>query len=99
MTKVSEIQIQLIKPKNGLIGLASCIIDDKWYFGNIGIYTYLGGEEYRVTYPTKVYKNGQSLNIVHPITKEAGEAVRKAISEKVMELLNEPIENYGEILD
>ena len=88
MTKISEVNITLIKPKEGLIGFASCVVDDKWYFGNIGIYTCLEGEDYRLTYPTKKLKNGQNMNTVHPINQEAEQAVKKAIIDKITEIIN-----------
>lgn len=86
-TKVSEVKITFIKPSCGLIGFASCVVDDKWYFGNIGIYTCLDGEDYRLTYPARKLKNGQNINTVHPITEEAGQAVRQAILTKINDLL------------
>lgn len=77
MTNVTEVTIIPIKPKDGLVALASCVVDNKVYLGSIGVYTKLKGG-YRLTYPTK--KAGEnSINIYHPITKEAGDAIERAI--------------------
>jgi stage V sporulation protein G len=85
-TKVTEVTIIPIKPKNGLVALASCVIDEKFYLGSIGIYTKLKGG-YRLTYPNK--KVGESaINLFHPIIKEAGDAVEKAIIDKYEELMS-----------
>lgn len=50
--KISEIQITPIKPQNGLVAFASCLINKGLYLGSIGILTRLEGG-YRLTYPTK----------------------------------------------
>ena len=76
-TTIKEIAIIPLKPKNGLIGLASCIIDDKLYIGSIGIYTKLKGG-YRLTYPTKKVGDN-SINIYHPINKEIGDVIEREI--------------------
>ena len=88
MTKVSEAQIIPIKPQNGLVAFASCVVDDKLYIGSIGIYTKLNGGSYRLTYPTKKIGD-KSINLVHPITQEAGKAIEEAIIKKVNELFYE----------
>lgn len=92
MTKVTETNIQFVKPKNGLIGFASCVLNDNWFLGDIGIFSTFNGE-YRLTYPTKKLKNGQNMNIIHPINNEANKAVKEAVLQKINELINEQQEN------
>lgn len=85
-TEITEISIVTLKPKNGLVALASCVIDGKLYLGSIGIYTKLKGG-YRLTYPNK--KIGEnSINIFHPINREVGDAIEKAIVDKYEELIS-----------
>lgn len=55
---VSEVNIQLIKPCDGLVGFASVVLDGQIYLSSIGIHQRLDGTGYRITYPTK--KNWQS---------------------------------------
>lgn len=75
--KVSEVQVVPIKPKNGLVGFASCVIDESIFIGSIGIFTRPNGG-YRLTYPTK--KVGlASQSIIHPINKLAADLIDKAI--------------------
>lgn len=82
---IKEIAIIPLKPKNGLVALASCVFDDKLYVGSIGIYTKLKGG-YRLTYPTK--KVGEnSINIYYPINKEIGDIIEKAIVEQYETLM------------
>lgn len=85
MNKITEIQIIPIKPKDGLLGFASVVIDSQLYLGSIGIYKKLNGTGFRITYPTK--KVGETnINIFHPIKKELGLLIEKAIVQKVEEI-------------
>ena len=83
--EITEIQITPIKPKDGLVAFASVVFDNSVYLGFIGVYTRLNSEGYRLTYPTK--KVGEkSINIYHPISKEVGVAIEKAIISKLSEV-------------
>lgn len=85
---ISEIQIIPIKPKDGLVAFASCVANNSLYIGNIAIYTSpTTSEGYRLVYPLKVLPNGKEINCVHPINKEAGEKLLKAIIGKYKILL------------
>jgi len=84
-TLVTEVNIIPIKPRDGLIALAACVVDNKIYVGSIGLYTKLKGG-YRLTYPNK--KSGKNaVNIFHPITKESGDAIERAVITKYEELM------------
>lgn len=85
MSKVTEIQIKPVKPNNGLIGFASCVVNQELYLSSIGIFTKLNEQGYRITYPTK--KVGEdNLQIFHPITQELGKEIEMAITQKAQEL-------------
>ena len=77
--KISEISITPIKPQKSLVGFASCIINGQIYCGCIGIHCDLLNQSFRCVYPTKKFKGGKEIPLYHPITKEAGEAIQKAI--------------------
>ena len=80
---ISEIQIFPVKPKNGLVAFASCVINASLYLGNIAIYTSPNNpESYRLVYPIKMLPNGKEINCVHPINKEAGDIISEAIVSK-----------------
>jgi stage V sporulation protein G len=86
--KISEIQIIPIKPKEGLIGFASFVLDEKYYVSSVAIYTRLDGSGYRLVYPTK--KVGEkNINIFHPINREAADAIEEAVVKKVNGLFND----------
>jgi len=65
--KLSEIQIVPIKPRDGLVGFASFVINDSWYVSSVAIYTRRDGN-YRVTYPTR-----NQSGLIYPIRKDVGE--------------------------
>ena len=89
-TSISEIQFYPIKPKDGLLGFVSFVVDEKFWVGSVAVYTRQNGG-YRLVYPTKKI-GSQNLPIIHPINHEAGSAVETAINEKVSELFNENYE-------
>lgn len=85
--KVSEVNIILIKPRNGLIGFASLVINDALYLGSIGIHQKLNGNGFRLTYPMK--KTGaNNMDIFHPINREAGKAIEAAIFKQLNDVMN-----------
>jgi len=87
--QISEIQIIPVKPKDGLVAFASCLINESLYIGNIAIYTSQRRPEgYRLVYPSKLLPNGKEINCVHPINRKAGTLISKAIIEKFMEVMS-----------
>lgn len=85
--KITEVNIIPVKPKDGLVGFASILIDNYLYLGSIAVYMKLDGSGYRITYPTKKVAD-KNLNIYHPINKEIGRMIEEAIINKANELLN-----------
>lgn len=84
--KISEISIDLVKPRDGLIGFASLVIEESIYLGNIGIIKRLEDDSFRLTYPTR--KVGEKdFNIYYPINKEAGKDIEKAVNKRLKEVL------------
>ena len=77
---ITEIQIYPTKPVNGLVGFASFVYNQEFYFGSIGIYTKPHGG-YRLTYPTK-----GNFNIFHPINRSIAEQVEQAVISKFEEV-------------
>ncbi len=85
--KITEIQILPIKPNNGLIAFGSCLLDNSFYLGSIGIHKKLDRSGFRITYPTKKVGN-KNINIYHPINRRTSEAIEQAIISKAEEILN-----------
>ena len=86
---ISEIQIIPVKPRDGLVAFACCVVNNALYIGNIAIYTFpTNPEGYRLVYPVKVLPNGKEIHCVHPINKGAGELISKAIIGKFREIIS-----------
>lgn len=85
--RITEIQIIPIKPKSGLVALASVVFENSLYLGSIGIYTRIDGSGYRITYPTKKIGN-KNINIYHPINKETSKTIEEAIISEAEKILN-----------
>ncbi len=85
--KITEIQITPIKPMNGLVAFASCLLNDGLYLGSIGIVTKLEGG-YRLVFPTKKV-GSKNINIFHPINKETGQQLEQKIISKFKDVMNQ----------
>ena len=81
--KISEVQIDFIKPRDGLIGFASFVIDENIYISSVAIHTKLNGDGYRLTYPGK-----GNFTICHPINKKASQEIEAAIFSKLKNVMN-----------
>lgn len=93
---ISEINIQFVKPVNGLVAFASVVLDGKIYLGSIGVHQRLNGTGYRLTYPTK--KTGhRDFHIFHPIEHSLGQQIEQAILAKVAALLKKQNTNGSAI--
>jgi DNA-binding cell septation regulator SpoVG len=79
---ISEVQIEFIKPQNGLIGFASFVVDGSFYISSIAIHTKLNGEGYRLTYPSK-----GNFTICHPINKQVSKEIEAAIFSKLNDVM------------
>jgi len=84
---ISEVDIIPVKPRNGLIAFASCVVNGQLYLGNIAIHTRLDGSGYRLVFPVKVLPNGKEIQCVHPVTRQAGDLLLQAIVEKLETLI------------
>lgn len=86
---ISEIQIIPVKPKDGLVAFASCLLNNQFYIGNIAIYTSPASPGcFRLVFPSKTLPTGKQIQSVYPINRETYEAVKKAIIQKFEELMS-----------
>ena len=81
MISISEINIVPVKPKDGLLGFVSFVVDESFYMGNITIYSKLNGG-IRLVYP----KKGE-IYCLHPIQKKVGRFLETLVQEKFNEIL------------
>lgn len=80
---ISEVNIELIKPNEGIVAFASIIINDSIYLGGIAIHKKLHTSGYRITYPSK-----GKFQIWHPINHEVSIEIESAVLEKFNALMN-----------
>lgn len=82
MIKITEVQIEFIKPSNGMIGFASVVVENSVYLSSIAIHKKLNAEGYRITYPSK----GQ-FKIFHPINQATSQAIEEVIFKKLNDVM------------
>lgn len=77
--KISKIQIRRIAPNAGLVGFASCVLDDSLYIGNIAIFTRLNNtDKIRLVFPIKEVEQ-KKIPVFHPLTPDLYYQLEKAI--------------------
>ena len=81
--QITEIQIEFVKPNNGLVGFASLVVDGNIYLSSIAIHKKLNGADYRLTYPSK-----GKFSIFHPINKKSSNQIEQAIFTKLKDVMN-----------
>lgn len=83
MTKITEVEIIPIKPRQGLMAFANFVLDEKLYISSIAIHAKKDGSGYRLTYPKK-----NNFNLFHPINHEASKAIEKAVISEFKNVMN-----------
>ncbi len=87
--RISDIEIVPVKPRSGLVGFCSFVLNDSIYIGDVAIHTCLNNsEDYRLVYPQRTLMNGKKVNCVHPVNRKVGEAIQKAVAAKYRSLLS-----------
>jgi len=72
--ELSEIQIIPIKPRDGLLGFVSFLLNGAFYVGNISLRVNPEGQ-LKLVYPQKTLPNGKVVNTFHPISTSAANQV------------------------
>ena len=82
ITKITKIRIKKVLPQEGLVGFASCVLNDFLYLGNIAIFSRLNRpDEYRIVFPIKE-KDGKKISLFYPLTSEFYFKLESAISDE-----------------
>lgn len=99
MIFVTEIELIPIKAKQGLVFFGNFVLDNRYFVGNVAIYSKLDKPgEFRLVYPTKTLKNGRQIPVFYPIDHKVSDEIETAVSEKARELLS-PDENLMSEID
>lgn len=91
--QVTEVNIDFVKPQNGLVGFASIVLNDALYLSSIGIFKKLDGTGYRLTYPNR--KAGdQRVDVFHPIRRHISHEIETAIFKKLKDVMSKVNAGY-----
>lgn len=83
--RISKIKIKKVTPNKGLVGFASCVVEDSLYLGNIAVFTRLGEtERMRLVFPIKETDQNK-ISVFRPLTAELYYLLEQAITEKYKE--------------
>ena len=82
MNKITDVYIDLIPSRDGLIGFAKVLVDDAFCLGCIGIHKKLNKTGYRLTYPEKAGRQ-----VFYPINKETSALIEKTIFNKLNDVM------------
>jgi DNA-binding cell septation regulator SpoVG len=85
--KISEVNLIPVKPKNGLVGFTSFVLDNCLYVSSVAIYTRPNGG-YRCVYPTKQI-GGNNINVFHPINRILAAAIEEKVTKEFEKLIGE----------
>ena len=85
--EASNVRFVPTRPSSkGLIGFASLDFNQSLALHNIAVYTRPDGNGVRLVFPQQKLPNGFVVNLFHPITHAATEAMTQAVMVKVEEL-------------
>lgn len=83
--KISKVKIRKVTPADGLIGFASCVLDDSLFIGNIAVFTRLGeSDRLRLVFPIKE-AGSNKIPLFYPLTAELYYLLEQVITEKFKE--------------
>lgn len=83
---IKDVQLIIIKPREGMVAIANVTLDVGIFLGSIGVHKKLDGTGYRITYPTKKIGERQ-ISLFHPMKRSLSKKIENAITEKVEALL------------
>lgn len=87
MTTITEIELIPIRAKGGLTFFANCVLDGKYFVGNVAVFTRRDGSGFRCVYPTKKLSNGKQIPIFYPISSDIGSVIEEVINREARKLL------------
>ena len=88
LIEITEITIIPLKPQGTLVAFANFVINGWFYCGGVGIHSDLASRSYRLTYPTRKLKNGESVPLFHPLNKSIADQIEAAVTAEWERLIN-----------
>lgn len=89
MWEISEVEITFVKPRNGLLGFASCLLNRQLFLSDIAIYNSPSSADYfRLVFPAKKLKNGKVIHLFHPVNSDLNQRIKQAVVAKIEDLID-----------
>ena len=83
---VSETSFQPIRPRQGLLGFTSLVLNDSLRLSGIAVYSRLDRSGIRLVYPQRLLPHGATVELVCPITRPCGALLTHAVAEHLRRL-------------
>ena len=84
--EISQVEIIPFRPRNGLLGFASCIINNQFFIGDIAFFSRPAGG-IRLGFPEKKLSNGAKVDIFKPLTSNVDAVIESAVMERYEQLM------------
>lgn len=82
---VTEVDFQPIRPRQGLLGFASIVLNHSLRLSGIAVYV-RPDAEVRLVFPERVLPHGARIELICPITRPCGELLTHAVAEHIRRL-------------
>ncbi len=86
LLNVSQVDLFLLQPKNGLIGFANFILGEGIAVNGVGIYQRLHHPGIRLVYPVRKLSNGKQITIIHPIKSNVGSHLEGEVERELLRI-------------
>jgi len=83
MIEVSGVKFNSKTLEKGLVGFASCVINEGLYLGNIAVFSKLNEPGYRLVFPIRKSTKGMQFKICFPINDLAYQRLLDAITKEI----------------
>jgi len=76
---ITEVDFQPIRPRGGLLGFASMVLDQALRLSGIAVYSRPDGSGIRLVFPQRTLPHGAVVELICPITRQCGELLTKVV--------------------
>ncbi len=83
---VTEVDFQPIRPRQGLLGFASLVLNHSLRIAGIAVYARPDGSGIRLVFPERMLPHGAKIELICPITRPCGELLTQAVAEYIRQL-------------
>jgi len=84
--RITDVDFQPIRPRQGLLGFTSLVLNDSLRLSGIAVYSRLDSSGIRLVYPERVLPHGAKIELICPITRACGELLTHVVAEHLRRL-------------